>query len=184
MRGFGGVENILKALPEGKAWFDPVEGIGSAILAAWMAVMITMACSTQAAVQIALSARDERSARNGFLLGAFGGKKLGKVETKHEKKTYSFEQSEIDEIVGARYEEIFEAVAKELKKAGRAGNLPSGAVLTGGGANTKGLVDFTKEQLGVAARLGFVSEQRMWNHSGFRVDMGKHPIIVLYMHSF
>ena len=72
----------------------------------------------------------------------FGGKKLGKVETKHEKKTYSFEQSEIDEIVGARYEEIFEAVAKELKKAGRAGKLPSGAVLTGGGANTKGLVDY------------------------------------------
>lgn len=88
----------------------------------------------------------------------FGGKKLGKVETKHEKKTYSFEQSEIDEIVGARYEEIFEAVAKELKKAGRAGKLPSGAVLTGGGANTKGLVDFTKEQLGVAARLGKPSE--------------------------
>lgn len=88
----------------------------------------------------------------------FGGKKLGRVETKHEKKTYSFEQSEIDEIVGARYEEIFEAVAKELKKAGRAGKLPSGAVLTGGGANTKGLVDFTKEQLGVAARLGKPSE--------------------------
>ena len=88
----------------------------------------------------------------------FGGKKLGKVETKHEKKTYSFEQSEIDEIVGARYEEIFEAVAKELKKAGQAGKLPSGAVLTGGGANTKGLVDFTKEQLGVAARLGKPSE--------------------------
>ena len=88
----------------------------------------------------------------------FGGKKLGNVETKHEKKTYSFEQSEIDEIVGARYEEIFEAVAKELKKAGRAGKLPSGAVLTGGGANTKGLVDFTKEQLGVAARLGKPSE--------------------------
>ncbi len=88
----------------------------------------------------------------------FGGKKLGKVETKHEKKTYSFEQSEIDEIVGARYEEIFEAVAKELKKAGRAGKLPSGVVLTGGGANTKGLIDFTKEQLGVAARLGKPSE--------------------------
>lgn len=88
----------------------------------------------------------------------FGGKKLGKVETKHEKKTYSFEQSEIDEIVGARYEEIFEVVAKELKKVGRAGKLSSGAVLTGGGANTKGLVDFTKEQLGVAARLGKPSE--------------------------
>ncbi len=67
---FGGVGNILKALPEGGTWFDPVGGIGSAILAAWMAVMITMACSTQAVVQISLAARDERSARNGFLIGA------------------------------------------------------------------------------------------------------------------
>ena len=56
----------------------------------------------------------------------FGGEALGVVDVKHEKKTYRFDQAEIDEIVEARYEEIFEAVAKELKKAGRLGKLPSG----------------------------------------------------------
>ena len=84
----------------------------------------------------------------------FGGKDLGEVETKVEKQTYKFKQDEIDEIVQARYEEIFEAIAKELKKVGRLGKLPSGVVLVGGAAKVKGLVEFTKDQLNVAARLG------------------------------
>ena len=84
----------------------------------------------------------------------FGGKALGSVDTKYEKVIYSFAQGDIDEIVQARYEEIFEAITKELKRAGRAGRLPSGVVLVGGGANVKGLVEFAKEQLGVAARIG------------------------------
>ena len=84
----------------------------------------------------------------------FGGKDLGEVETKVEKQTYKFKQDDIDEIVQARYEEIFEAIAKELKKVGRLGKLPSGVVLVGGAAKVKGLVEFTKDQLNVAARLG------------------------------
>ncbi len=84
----------------------------------------------------------------------FGGETLGEVETKVEKQTYKFNQEEIDEIVQARYEEIFEAIAKELKRAGRLGKLPSGVVLVGGAAKVKGMVGFTKDQLSVAARLG------------------------------
>lgn len=84
----------------------------------------------------------------------FGGDVLGEVETKVEKQTYKFNQEEIDEIVQARYEEIFEAIAKELKRAGRLGKLPSGVVLVGGAAKVKGMVEFTKDQLSVAARLG------------------------------
>lgn len=83
-----------------------------------------------------------------------GSSGTGEVETKHEKKTSIFQQQEIDEIVEARYEEIFEAVSKELKKAGRAGKLPSGVVLVGGGAKVKGIVEFAKSQLNVAARVG------------------------------
>lgn len=83
-----------------------------------------------------------------------GSSGTGEVETKHEKKTYIFQQQEIDEIVEARYEELFEAVSKELKKAGRAGKLPSGVVLVGGGAKVKGIVEFAKSQLNVAARVG------------------------------
>lgn len=77
-----------------------------------------------------------------------------KVEVEHDKQTMSFDQSEVDEIVEARFEQIFEAVAKELKKAGRAGKLPSGVVLVGGGANTKGLSDYAKEHLEVAVKIG------------------------------
>jgi cell division protein FtsA len=70
---------------------------------------------------------------------------------------HTFNTTDIDEIVEARLEEIFEAVEHELKKAGRAGQLPSGVVLIGGGANMKKIADFAKEKLGLAARVGHAS---------------------------
>lgn len=78
----------------------------------------------------------------------------GKVSVKVHKETYEFDGEEIHEIVEARIEEIFEAIEKELKKAGRAGKLPSGVVLTGGGANLRGMADFAKFHLNLAARIG------------------------------
>src|SRR5690606_37749122 len=85
---------------------------------------------------------------------AAGRKEAKDVSVTIDKQTYTFATSDIDEIVGARLEEIFEAVAKERKKAGRAGKLPSGVVLTGGTANIRGIADFAKEALGLAARVG------------------------------
>jgi cell division protein FtsA len=76
------------------------------------------------------------------------------ISVKHDKDVYSFSSSDIDEIVEARLDEIFDAVQKELKKAGRAGQLPSGVVLTGGGAKLKGIAEYAKEKLGLAARIG------------------------------
>jgi cell division protein FtsA len=76
------------------------------------------------------------------------------ISIKHDKEVFTFETSEIDEIVEARLEEIFDAIQKELKKAGRAGQLPSGVVLTGGTANLKGIAQYAKEKLGLAARIG------------------------------
>lgn len=76
------------------------------------------------------------------------------ISIKHEDEIFTFGSEDIDEIVEARLEEIFEAVNKELKKAGRAGQLPSGIVLTGGTANLKHIAEFAKERLGLAARVG------------------------------
>ena len=76
------------------------------------------------------------------------------VSVKHEKELHRFNTGDIDEIVEARLDEIFDAVQKELKRAGRAGQLPSGVVLTGGTAKLKGITDYTKEKLGLAARVG------------------------------
>ena len=80
--------------------------------------------------------------------------KSAEVEVKSDKQVFKFDSGEVAEIVEARYEEIFEAVAKELKRAGGIGKLPSGVVLVGGGAKIKGLVEFAKEHLGVAAKIG------------------------------
>ena len=79
------------------------------------------------------------------------------VGLKYEGEIYNFQTSEIDEIVEARLEEIFEAIQGELKKARRAGKLPSGIVLTGGTAQLKGIVEYAKEYLGLAARIGKTS---------------------------
>lgn len=78
----------------------------------------------------------------------------GRLTLKQDKEVISFEAEDVDEIVEARLDEIFEAVQKELKRAGRAGQLPSGVVLTGGTANIKGIADYAKNKLGLAARVG------------------------------
>ncbi len=69
-------------------------------------------------------------------------------------ESHTFKVEEINEIVEARLEEIFEAIQLHLKKAGRLGKLPSGVVLVGGGAKLKHITDYVKENLGLAARLG------------------------------
>ena len=76
------------------------------------------------------------------------------VSVKLDKETFEFSRSDIDEIIEARLEELFEAITKELKKAGHHAKLPSGVVLTGGGARLKNIVDYTKESLGLAVRKG------------------------------
>ena len=61
----------------------------------------------------------------------------------------------IAEIVAARMEEILEKVNDELSKVGRAGLLPAGVVFTGGGAKISGLIELTKESMGLPASLGY-----------------------------
>ncbi|HTK39813.1 MAG TPA: cell division protein FtsA [Patescibacteria group bacterium] len=76
------------------------------------------------------------------------------ISYKHEGEIYSFQSEEIDEIVEARLDEVFDLVQKELKKAGRAGQLPSGVVLVGGASQMKHMSEYVREKLGLAVRLG------------------------------
>jgi len=79
------------------------------------------------------------------------------VGIKYNGEVYNFDINDIDEIIEARLEELFESVNRELKRAGRDGRLPSGAVLTGGTAQLKGIAEFAKSSLGLAARVGVAS---------------------------
>jgi cell division protein FtsA len=61
----------------------------------------------------------------------------------------------VAEIIEARLEEIFSLINKELKSIGKAGLLPAGAVLTGGGAKLPQIVELAKVTLGLPAQVGF-----------------------------
>jgi len=61
----------------------------------------------------------------------------------------------VAEIIEARLEEIFGMVNRELKNIGKAGLLPAGAIITGGGAKLPQLVDLAKNVLGLPAQIGF-----------------------------
>jgi cell division protein FtsA len=75
------------------------------------------------------------------------------IEVTHNKESISFETADIDDIVDARLEELFELVNAELTKVGRASKLPAGAVISGGGANLSGIAEYAKEALQLPARL-------------------------------
>lgn len=65
------------------------------------------------------------------------------------------------EIIEARYEEIFGFVNDELKRIGKAGRLPAGAVLVGGGAKIAGASECAREILRLPAQIGVVDFSRM-----------------------
>lgn len=64
-----------------------------------------------------------------------------------------FETDMVDYIVESRLAQLFELINKELKRIKRQTNLPGGAVITGGGANLRGIVDYAKAALGMNVRV-------------------------------
>lgn len=62
---------------------------------------------------------------------------------------------QVAEIIAARMEEIFSMVNKELKIISRDGQLPAGAILTGGGAKLPGVVEMAKKELRLPVQMGF-----------------------------
>jgi cell division protein FtsA len=59
------------------------------------------------------------------------------------------------EIIGARLEEVFELVGKEIKRSGYDGLLPAGVVLSGGVASTAGIVGLGQGVLKLPVRIGY-----------------------------
>ncbi len=60
----------------------------------------------------------------------------------------------LNQIVEARLNEIFDMVAKEIKKSGQQGLLAGGVVLTGGGSLLPGISEVAKVNLGLPSRIG------------------------------
>ena len=76
------------------------------------------------------------------------------VSVKYNNTVMKFNTEDIDEAVGARLEEIFEDINKEIDKAGRRGKLPNGVVITGGASQLRDLPEYAKKTLHLATRMG------------------------------
>lgn len=74
-------------------------------------------------------------------------------EFKQGSDTHQFATKDLDMIVGARLDEIFELIDKELMSIDRSGKLPGGVVLTGGGANMQRLAEYAKQKLRLPVRI-------------------------------
>lgn len=71
-----------------------------------------------------------------------------------ENETQRIARRYVAEIIEARLNEIFSMINDDLAAIDRAGRLPAGAVLTGGGSKLEGLVDYVKDALKLPAQIG------------------------------
>ncbi|NIM46819.1 MAG: cell division protein FtsA [Candidatus Aenigmarchaeota archaeon] len=86
------------------------------------------------------------------------GKERLKLSEFSENEEGEFTKKHLAEIIEARLSELFQMVKLELRKVGKDGMLPAGAVLTGGGAKLQDLVDFAKDSLKLPAQIGYPSQ--------------------------
>jgi len=61
----------------------------------------------------------------------------------------------VDGIVAPRLEEIFKLIFEEIEKSGFGQQIPSGLVISGGGALTIGMLETGKRVVGLPIRIGF-----------------------------
>lgn len=68
------------------------------------------------------------------------------------------ERGQLAEIIQARYSEIFTLVNEKLAEIGLEGQLPAGAILTGGAAKIPELLGLARENLCLPVQIGFPTE--------------------------
>lgn len=76
---------------------------------------------------------------------------LGKIDSRSKG---SVSKKFIADIIEVRLAEIFEFINNDLKRIGKAHDLPAGVVLTGGGVKLPGIVDLAKQELKLSTQIG------------------------------
>ncbi len=141
----GGATTSLVVFEEGDVLHVKVLPVGSGHITNDIA--IGLRTSIDLAEQIKLhagtAAPDAVGKREELNLAEFEGGEEATVSRKH-----------VAEIIEARLEEIFRMVDKELQSIARAGLLPAGVVLTGGGAKLDGILEVAKSTFRLPASVG------------------------------
>jgi len=143
----GGGATSIAAFMDGALTYSGVIPIGAKNVTNDLAIGLRVSLENAEKIKIALSESDKNKNKDTSddldLVG------LGITETKKvSKKTLT------EGIIRPRLNEIFTMVRLELEKAQIENKIPSGVIITGGGAETVGVVDSARRMMSLPVRIG------------------------------
>ena len=141
----GGVTSICVFL-DGALAYSGVIPVGAKNVTNDLAIGLRVSLDTAEKIKIALSSKKKPKEGEGdeMDLESLGVSEVKKIS----KKTL------LEGIIRPRLNEIFTMVKIELEKEGLINRIPSGAIITGGGAETAGVLDSAKRMLSLPVRVG------------------------------
>ncbi|KKR41532.1 MAG: Cell division protein ftsA [Microgenomates group bacterium GW2011_GWC1_41_20] len=142
----GGGTTSIAAYIDGSIAYSGVIPIGAKNVTNDLAIGLRVSLETAEKIKLALSEKKKRNEEESdeLDLASLNITEIKKIS----KKTL------IEGIIRPRLNEIFSMVKIELERQGIANRIPSGAVVTGGGAETAGVIDSAKRVLSVPVRVG------------------------------
>lgn len=146
----GGGTTSMAVFIDGALCYSGVIPIGAKNVTNDLAIGLRVSLETAEKIKIALSSKKKKTEDETDELDLNG---LGVTEIrKISKKTL------LEGIIRPRLNEIFTMVRLELEREGLANRIPSGAIITGGGAETVGITDSAKRMLSLPVRIGVPTE--------------------------
>lgn len=140
----GGGTTSIAAYVDGALCYSGVIPVGAKNVTNDLAIGLRVTLDTAEKIKIALSSKDKKSENDEMDLVGLGVTEVTKIS----KKTL------VEGIIRPRLNEIFTMVRLELDKEGLTNRIPSGAIITGGGAETVGVIDSAKRMLSLPVRVG------------------------------
>jgi cell division protein FtsA len=141
----------IAAYIDGSLSYSGVVPVGAKNVTNDLAIGLRVSLETAERIKLALSAKKKKAAggvgqeeTDEMDLASLGVTEIRKIS----KKTL------LEGIIRPRLNEIFTMVRIELEREGIANRIPSGAIITGGGAETAGIIDSAKRMLSLPVRIG------------------------------
>lgn len=144
----GGGTTSVATFIDGALSYSSVIPIGGKNVTNDLAIGLRVSLDTAEKIKIALSNEEKKEKGKGGE-DEMNLERLGVSEVKKiSKKTLT------EGIIRPRLNEIFTMVRLDLEKAGLANRIPSGVIITGGAAETAGIIDSAKRMMSLPVRIG------------------------------
>lgn len=140
----GGGATSIAVFIDGALTYSSVIPIGARNVTNDLAIGLRVSLETAEKIKIALSTKSKKSEEDEVDLESLGVTEIRKIS----KKTL------LEGIIRPRINEIFTIVRLELEREGILSRIPSGAIVTGGGAETAGTLESAKRTLSLPVRIG------------------------------